>query len=108
MIREGDRLITNLRVMPDEFVAEGYRRAGWIETVGPREAEIMLRAKNAESAPHLMTGNERERLAARRLVARKLLVQHFPGAGEGHPLRKFYSLTPRGAKCWLLVRGQGR
>jgi hypothetical protein len=97
MIREGDRLITNLRVMPDEFVAEGYRRAGWIETVGPREAEIMLRAKNAESAPHLMTGN-----------ARKLLVQHFPGAGEGHPLRKFYSLTPRGAKCWLLVRGQGR
>jgi hypothetical protein len=102
-VREGDTVITNLGRPPFDWVAQAYADSGQIEVVGPREAALMLRAKNSQ-ARLVMTCGERERLAAGRLVARGLLIREWE---HGTPyLRRFYSLTERGKTRWLLVRSE--
>jgi len=102
-VREGDTLITNLPDPPDEYVTQMRANSGLVEIIGPREAVLLLRAKNSQ-ARLVVTGDERERLAAGRLVARGLLIREWE---HGTPyLRRFYSLTERGKIRWLLVRGE--
>jgi hypothetical protein len=89
----------------DDVLMENALRAGVVETVGAVEAELMLLAKNSRSKTLCLRHDResnRQRMAARRLVARDLLAEPnymsagFPGGGL-----YFYALTPRGLQCWL-------
>lgn len=89
----------------DAWDMEDAAERGWLETVGAVEAGLLLLAKNSETKTLCLRhdrGSNRQRMAARRLVARGLLAAPnymtagFPGGGL-----YFYALTPRGASCWL-------
>jgi hypothetical protein len=78
-----------------------------VETVGRRELELMLLARASSEHTIVMThdrASNADRMAARRLVARKLLTA--PNAmrfGTGGWLY-FYALTERGRTCWLRTK----
>jgi hypothetical protein len=85
---------------------------GWIETVGAVEAELLLLAKNSRTKTLCLRHDResnRQRMAARRLVARGLLAAPnympgktcFPADVQDRSGLYFYALTPRGASCWL-------
>jgi hypothetical protein len=108
MIREGDHVIVPEGVMLDEQRAQVAESHGYFETVGAREAELLMRARESSSQGIVLTHGRgkienRERMAARRLIARGLLTEPnaFGGPGVGWLYR--YTLTLRGRMCWLRV-----
>jgi hypothetical protein len=82
-----------------------------VETVGRTQLAVMLRARQS-STGMVMDGSEKERLAARRLVERKLLTRNWTpeprwsAANRRHVERKIrtYTLTLRGRTCWLRAK----
>lgn len=83
-----------------------------IETVGAVGAELLLLAKNSRTKTLCLRHDResnRQRMAARRLVARGLLAApnympgktHFPADVQDRGGLYFYALTPRGASCWM-------
>lgn len=85
------------------------------EPIGATQLKIMQRARGARSGMVMLAeGDERERMAAKRLVARKLLkpcVHTRPEAGPGRRYQNYskgsyrlYALTERGRHCWLRVK----
>jgi hypothetical protein len=83
-----------------------------LETVGAVEAELLLLAKNNRTHTLCLRHDResnRQRMAARRLVARGLLAApnympgktRFPADVQDRGGLYFYALTPRGASCWL-------
>lgn len=85
--------------------------AGNVETVGRTQLALLLRARGS-NAGMVMDGSEKERLAARRLVERKLLTRNWTPeprwseVNRRHQERKIrtYTLTERGRTCWLRVK----
>jgi hypothetical protein len=82
------------------------------ETIGLTQLKIMLRAREARSGLVMLTeGDERERMAAKRLVKRGLLrrcVERPKSVGQKFTMPtaaqlRIYSLTNRGRHCWLRV-----
>lgn len=102
MIHEGDHVIIPEGFDFDELTMRRAEERGLFEEVGQRQAELLMRAREGRSG-ELLTEGEKERLAARRLLARALLAERFPGAGPGMPHRRHYVLTERGRTCWLKV-----
>ncbi len=107
----------------DRHTREGVITGPLTETVGARQAVVLLRARRAVSGQVVLThgrSQSAERLAAHRLVERGLLSgPNFVGmaAGvrswRGAPVRPasglyVYMLTERGRKCWIRVKEQGR
>lgn len=97
---------------PDGSPNRGARPHPWeLETVGRTQLAVMLRARQS-SAGMVMDGSEKERLAARRLVERKLLTRNWTpeprwsAANRRHVERKIrvYTLTQRGRTCWLRAK----
>jgi hypothetical protein len=86
-------------------LAEFAFHTGQMETVGAVEAELMLLAKNSRTGTLCLRHDResnRQRMAARRLVARGLLTEpNFMSAGFPGGGLYFYALTPRGQQCWL-------
>jgi hypothetical protein len=83
-----------------------------VETVGRRELALMRRARAAETHTivllHTREANA-DRMAVRRLVARELLQRPLRMGGapgrDGQPIWLYtYTLTDRGASCWLRVK----
>lgn len=78
-----------------------------VETLGGRQAELMLRARGSQfNMLTLAHGRQQnaERMAARRLVARGLLNEpNYLGVREWGYVYA-YSLTTRGRTCWLRVQ----
>lgn len=84
--------------------------AGWIETVGQRQGELVMRARRSTSGGIVLLHTRqfnRDRMAARRLVQRRLLTgpRRYGNAELGYSY--IYSLTSRGRSCWLRITGKG-
>lgn len=91
-----------------------------VETLGTRQAELLLRARKSEGGILVLTherSSNRDRMAARRLVERGLLSgPNWTGSirnWRGQQLaRNFtglyvYTLTSRGRTAWLRVKEAG-
>lgn len=82
-----------------------------IESIGATQLDLMLKAREGDSGMVILEpGNERQRLAARRLVERGLLRRAVQRPkfntrlAPPHPQRlRTYFLTQRGKSCWLRV-----
>jgi len=81
-----------------------------VETIGQRQAELIIRARRASSRNIVIMHTRqfnRDRMAARRLVARGLLTEPHK---YGNPLLGniyTYYLTNRGRECWIKITGKG-
>ncbi|HEU5282855.1 MAG TPA: hypothetical protein VFU53_03505 [Burkholderiales bacterium] len=108
MIREGDTLITPAELGEiDEWTAQNAERAGLIETVGARQAELLLRARSSSTGTLVLPHNrerDTERSAARRLVLRGLLRAPNAMGSPRFGYLYFYGLTERGRTAWLRVK----
>ncbi len=99
MIREGDTVITPTDAYVDEWTAQLADNLGYFEVVGQRQAGLLIKARRAKEIV-LLNGENAERCAARRLVARGLLERYrFGSAATGW--LTIYKLTARGRDCWL-------
>ncbi len=86
---------------PGAYALQAAEQRGWIEIVGARQAGLLIKARRAREIV-LLNGENAERCAARRLVARGLMERYrFGSAATGW--LTIYKLTARGRDCWLKV-----
>lgn len=84
----------------------GCARLEGAETLGARQAQLLLRARKSQGGLLVLThdrASNRDRMAARRLVERELLggPNYLGPARDGLYV---YTLTSRGRSCWVRVK----
>jgi len=97
-------------VVPCDCAACANMFSARAETVGARELEMLLRARNSAGQQGVVISHngqqDRERLALRRLTKRGLFLEPNAFGGGWVQWLYRYNLTERGRTCWIRARSE--